>query len=134
MIACSTCKKLFKPRKDQQYCSNACKGIGLYGPNDPTEKAKWALAKATKTISGCLEYKSALNTGGYCRISAKGSKQYLASRFIYEHLIGAIPSGVQVLHVCDNPMCINPEHLFLGTHIDNMADMAAKGRARGGNY
>lgn len=56
----------------------------------------------------------------------------LAHRIAWKLLKGPIPKGQQVLHRCDNPSCINVDHLFLGTQKDNMADMKAKGRARFG--
>lgn len=66
-------------------------------------------------------------TGGYGSISV-GGKQVRAHRVSFQLSVGPIPPGQWVLHRCDNPPCIRPEHLFLGTDRDNQRDRAAKGR------
>lgn len=65
---------------------------------------------------------------GYFKINKKNIK---AHRFSYELHKGKIPETILVCHSCDNPGCCNPDHLFLGTHADNMRDCANKGRTAG---
>jgi len=52
-----------------------------------------------------------------------------AHRFAYELLIGPVPDGLEVCHHCDNPLCVNPDHLYAGTHSQNMQDIISRGRA-----
>jgi len=67
---------------------------------------------------------------GYGRLRVGNRKTMLAHRFSYEAHVGPIPKGMFVCHKCDNPLCVNPDHLFVGTASDNMQDMHRKGRAK----
>ena len=80
----------------------------------------------------CWEWTASTIAGGYGHMGVNG-KIVLAHRVSYELHNGPIPSGdgyhgTCVLHKCDNPKCVNPKHLFLGSNADNMADRELKGR------
>ena len=66
--------------------------------------------------------------GRYGLISIKG-KEEKAHRASYQTFVGEIPKGMVIRHKCDNTLCVNPNHLELGTQLDNMKDMADRGRA-----
>jgi hypothetical protein len=80
-----------------------------------------------KAATGCWIWQRATNKLGY-GITEDG----LAHRLVWKVINGDIPEGMCVCHKCDNPQCVNPDHLFLGTHQDNMTDMVNKNRARPG--
>jgi hypothetical protein len=88
----------------------------------------------TKHVNnGCILWTKSLYKTGYGHVGrTRWSKKYkitTAHRLSYFHYKGDIPEGLQVLHKCDVRNCVNSEHLFLGTHTDNMKDMGQKGRA-----
>lgn len=76
---------------------------------------------------GCILFRSNLGKGGYPVISWNG-KRTRVSRLIYEKNFGPVPPGTIIRHKCDNPPCINPLHLEVGTHGDNQADKVKRGR------
>ena len=82
--------------------------------------------------AGCWSWTAGTDDRGYGRITCELGRCVPASRYSWYLHQGPIPADAFVCHHCDNPTCIRPDHLFLGTHADNMADMDAKGRRRSG--
>lgn len=127
-VVCENCGKEFCKRpydiksKQHHFCSREC-------------NTKYQVRKFKKDIeyyindNGCHICTShCFNHSGYPLIRNKGKKMIM-SRYIYELNYGKIPKGMCVLHSCDNPNCINIEHLRIGTHQENMQDKVIKGRA-----
>lgn len=98
----------------------------------PIEVRFWRNVNKT---SGCWLWTGTLSPKGYGNIGlgGRGGKHSGAHRVSWELHYGPIPEGLFVLHRCDVPACVNPEHLWLGTNRDNIDDMMAKGRSASGD-
>ena len=113
-IACSLCSTLFirKNGGREKQCSTHCRF--------------WA--KVDKS-EGCWEWTASLfSATGYGQFALTSTKPETAHRMAWVLTNGDITDGLFVLHKCDNRKCCNPDHLFLGTHQDNITDMCQKGR------
>ena len=86
--------------------------------------------------TGCWEYQGRTDRGGYGEAGIVVDcvrKHYRVHRLAYFHRHGVDPKHLLVCHHCDNPSCINPDHLYIGTNTDNMRDVVERGRQRGSN-
>lgn len=97
----------------------------------------WARVRKTSTCwiwTGATKEPRASQPVGYGRVvlSKNPLRHGYAHRLSWEIHFGPIPKGKDVLHKCDNPPCVNPQHLFLGTQLDNMKDCASKKRTAAG--
>lgn len=78
---------------------------------------------------GCWPWAGYRQREGYGLVRKKGQPAEAAHRVAYRLFVGPIPPGMVVMHRCDNPPCVRPDHLRVGTQAENLADMRAKGRA-----
>ena len=111
---CRYCKKEFRKRLlSDVHCSLRCRLLHYSFQND----------------KGCWVWYRGKDWDGYGIISIN-DKSDKAHRISYKTFVEDFPENLQVLHKCDNPSCINPDHLFLGSNKDNMHDKIKKGRDR----
>jgi len=109
---CETCSSLCYKKYARAFCSDKCR----------------FLAYVEKEENGCWIWKGALTNKGYGKVNFKKQKTAIASRVSYELFKGPIEDKLFICHICDNPSCVNPDHLFAGSHMENMLDMIDKGR------
>ena len=141
---CSTCGALKsldafaidRSRPDgRKYVCRTCDHARYKRSYKPAPKRPWnaedRLWSRVDRSGECWVWTGGTNGVGYGRVSDADGRTVLTHRLVYQLEVGPIPEGLWVLHHCDNPPCVNPAHLFLGTVGDNNRDARAKGRAFG---
>lgn len=111
-----------------KHCSRACYYAFRRTLGSPVSVRFW---ENVSKADGCWEWTGFRDPNGYGRLSVadeKGRRPVLAHRLSWELAFGSIPDGAGVLHRCDNPPCVRPDHLFLGDQKANMIDCSQKKR------
>lgn len=124
---CPPSREAGSPKGEKKYCTKACADATRREVPDP--ERFWN--KVNKG-DGCWLWTASTNDDGYGHFRSAAGKHLNAHRYSYQLHNGAIPAGMTVMHSCDTPRCVNPEHLRLGTHAENMADMRSKNRGTSG--
>ena len=122
---CECCGQFFSGcHRHQRFCSRQCANNSIR-TTTPVSERFWDKVEKTRA---CWLWTASCLVSGYGRIKIKG-KWVRAHRVAWELVRGTIPDGLWVLHHCDNPSCVRPDHLFLGTAKDNSQDCWKKKRA-----
>ena len=129
VVPCGICAAPFKQTWNQKrFCSVQCT---WKSKRVPAEIRFWPKVDKSSSLDGCWLWTGAKSPLGYGKFYLPdGTTQ--AHRFSWTLVNGPVPHGMYICHHCDNPPCVNPNHLFIGDHYDNMADMSIKGRSQHG--
>ena len=131
-LICEKCGRRYERTpavaKKSRFCSSACRIAAVAAENiRPISKRFWEKVDRRGGPSSCWLWTAGCFADGYGAVSVDGKPQR-APRIAYELEKGTIPDGLHIRHTCDNPKCVNPKHLVVGTVADNMADKVARGR------
>ena len=131
---CAHCKRRFFRRGDQipsrwerqRFCSRECvkRSVRAFSLDKFMSKVQ------PEPNSGCWLWDGFVDAKGYGTF-CNDAKKTGAHRASWQIFRGPIPTGLSILHACDMPQCVNPDHLFLGTQADNLRDAREKGRLTG---
>lgn len=134
---CRNCGRMFpkNPRdsyvqwEERAYCSTSCNS---QDSETPLHIRFWKYASVTEN-NACWLWNGPTDGRGYGFLGFK-ARHRKAHRIAYEMRFGIIPEGLNICHICDNPSCVNPSHLFAATQGENARDMARKGRVNPKSY
>lgn len=149
---CEECKQWYLARKNRvktsKLCSKICQMIWMGRKSGKILHRKWALETEEETnlkrkisferffekTEECWIWTGAKKNYGkklpYGSFSFRGKRNRPAHRVSYEIYIGEIPEGKIIMHICDEPPCVNPDHLKVGTYLENQRDKLSKGRCK----
>ncbi len=149
---CEHCGEQFFPRRDKwktaRFCGKSCQFTWMGLKSSKNLHEKWSAETPNETIHSIINSferffekkdecwiwqgaKKSIKKLQYGSFSFRDKRSKFAHRVSYEVYKGEIPEGMLVLHTCDNAPCVNPDHLYLGTYLDNQHDKRARGRCNG---
>lgn len=128
-VYCGYCGGPVTKRGAKMFCSLDCYQAKRL--TQPVEALFWAKVNRT---GDCWLWTAGVWNSGYGQFSVragKGQRRVVGAHvYSYELANGPVPAGLEIMHSCDNPLCVRPDHLSVGTHTENVRDASAKGRLR----
>jgi hypothetical protein len=133
VLTCEHCGKSYHPvvRREatSRFCSLQCNAKRKHVTPEMLRERFWARVKRPASGDGCWLWTGGRHgSKGYGKLSSGRNDWFFAHRYSFELKNGPIPAGKIICHTCDNPLCVNPDHLYAGTHADNARDTSVRYR------